>query len=94
MTMIIDNKADMTQLSMQYIVVMVLADLDECLHIFLGECSLHIEIIVRVKNCRLHLHQWTCVVREECTCECVCVGGGGVCMCFTISRHVSLVYKY
>ena len=69
----------MTLLSMQYIVVMVLADLNECLHIFLGERSLHIEIIVRVKNCSLHLHQWwTCVVREECTCECVCVWGGSM----------------
>ena len=70
------------------IVVMVLADLNECLHIILGKCSLHIEVIVRVENCSLHLHQWTCVVGESvcvcvcvcmCVCVCVCVweGGGG-----------------
>lgn len=58
---------------------MVLADLNECLHIILGECSLHIEVIVRVENCSLHLHQWTCVVGESVhvrMCVHVCMVGG------------------
>ena len=73
---------------------MVMADLNECLHVILGECSLHIEVIVRVENCSLHLHQCG---EGECACECVCVcvgeGGGGrwawrsVCMDFNTSRY-------
>ena len=40
------------------------AHLNEFLDIFFGECSLHIELIVWVKDCSLHLLQCVCVLRS------------------------------